>query len=53
MRQERAKIHLRAFTISKIFRGLYPRTPVAGEVAPPAPTPSTASQSAPAPQTQI
>jgi hypothetical protein len=29
MRQERAKIHLRAFTISKIFRGLYPRTPVA------------------------
>jgi hypothetical protein len=30
MRQERAKIHLRAFTISKIFRGLYPGPPVVG-----------------------
>jgi hypothetical protein len=32
MYQERAKIHLRAFIISKIFQGLYPRTPVAGGV---------------------
>jgi hypothetical protein len=34
MHQEGAKIHLREFTISKIFRGLYPRTPVAGGATP-------------------
>jgi hypothetical protein len=53
MRQERAKIHLRAFTISKILQGYTPDPPWWEGVAPPAPTSSTASQNAPAPQTQI
>jgi hypothetical protein len=53
-----AKIHLRVFTISKIFRGLYPRTPVAGEATPPAPTPARLCRARgrfapPAPQTHI
>ncbi len=30
----RARIHLRASVIAKIFRGLYPQTPVAGGVDP-------------------
>jgi hypothetical protein len=41
MHQERAKIHLRAFIISKNFRGLYPRTPVAGGDDPLPHTPPT------------
>ena len=40
--QKCPKAHLRAFTTSKFFRGLHPRTPMAGGGfgAPPAPTPA-------------
>jgi hypothetical protein len=59
MRQERAKIHQRAFTISKMFRGLYPRTPVAGGGCPSRTHPQHGfavrggTLRPPAPQTQI